>query len=367
MLLPSPKAKGVCAWAAKCGTASIDGRSVHILILSLAPRRLKPCEVGTIDAPDDSRQPVDHCALCGSPRADAVLTAACPEDPQQTFPLVCCRDCGLGYLSRRPTPERLGDYYPADYYSFGDLQQPRSHRLKVALWRRVGIIPSPQGQPRPWLWRRCHDLFRLCCGPRARWLLPAETSGRCFLDVGCGAGARLDRAAQLGWVTYGLDLGERAVAAAAGRGHRVAVGSAEHLPFPTASMHLVMMSHVLEHLADPLQALREARRVLAPEGLLSVAVPNFGSGTARLYGEHWRALDVPRHLQHFTPQTLRQAATQAGLRVRSLHTRRERWVFSASRTAAGASLPPSAVETLRWLLRSLTLGGETLEMWCSPD
>ena len=60
----------------------------------------------------------------------------------------------------------------------------------------------------------------------------------------------------------------------------------------------------LEHVHEPRLAVRAAREVLRPGGLLVVYVPNLGSWSFRTFGEHWFALDLPRHLTHFTPETL---------------------------------------------------------------
>jgi SAM-dependent methyltransferase len=75
---------------------------------------------------------------------------------------------------------------------------------------------------------------------------------------------------------------------------------------------VVTLWHVLEHVPDPLEQLAEIRRVLKPGGLLVVEVPNARSATFSLTKEKWYYLDVPRHLQHFTPSTIDAVLGQAG-------------------------------------------------------
>jgi ubiquinone/menaquinone biosynthesis C-methylase UbiE len=134
---------------------------------------------------------------------------------------------------------------------------------------------------------------------------------------------------------YGVDVGEEAVAAAAARGHRTVVSDIAALPFADDAFDYISLSHVLEHGTEPVEALREVRRVLKSGGVAQVVVPNADSWGARHYGKAWRAWDVPRHLYHFDPVTLRKAAERAGLRVMKLKTLPDAWILEESRKAVG--------------------------------
>jgi len=54
---------------------------------------------------------------------------------------------------------------------------------------------------------------------------------------------------------------------------------------------------------------------MADNGLLIIAVPNHLSGDARHYGQYWAAYDVPRHLHHFNPQSLKHFLSMHGLEI----------------------------------------------------
>jgi predicted SAM-dependent methyltransferase len=82
----------------------------------------------------------------------------------------------------------------------------------------------------------------------------------------------------------------------------------------------VVCYHVLEHLPDPIGTLTEIRRILRPSGLLLIAVPNIGGLIARICKEHWLGVDVPRHLFHFSPETLKIALSRTGFDEQSLST-----------------------------------------------
>lgn len=136
------------------------------------------------------------------------------------------------------------------------------------------------------------------------------------LDVGCGDGSFLASLAQQGWDVVGSELSQSIAATAESRlGDRVHVGPLEKACFAPASFDLVTFWHVLEHLEDPTLALTEARRLVKANGHIIVAVPNIDSLQARMFGGDWLHLDVPRHLWHFSPQTLAAAADRCHLRV----------------------------------------------------
>jgi SAM-dependent methyltransferase len=77
----------------------------------------------------------------------------------------------------------------------------------------------------------------------------------------------------------------------------------------------VIFWHSLEHLRQPVRALRHAAALIAPGGLLVIAVPNAASVQARVFGDRWLHLDVPRHLVHITPEALISTVESLGLKV----------------------------------------------------
>jgi SAM-dependent methyltransferase len=103
----------------------------------------------------------------------------------------------------------------------------------------------------------------------------------------------------------------------------------------------VILSHGLEHAHDPLVVLTDARRLLGPGGRLTVTVPNFDSMSFRWFGAGWVGLDLPRHLTHFTPATLRRMLEQAGFGVIGLRQfPRADWLRSSALLATRHSRSP---------------------------
>jgi SAM-dependent methyltransferase len=140
--------------------------------------------------------------------------------------------------------------------------------------------------------------------------LPANPS---ILDAGCGSGRNLVEFARFGTVT-GLEPAPESLALAQARGVGTVVGgSLEALPFEDSSFALATVLDVIEHLDDDVGALRELRRVVAPDGRLLVTVP--------CYPWLWSSHDVVNHHhRRYTRRSLHRAAQLAGWApVRTLH------------------------------------------------
>jgi SAM-dependent methyltransferase len=132
-----------------------------------------------------------------------------------------------------------------------------------------------------------------------------------ILDVGCGDGALLEALESTGRVAVGLEQ--------AGHGARAGldVREVEIVNFDErpGEWAAVVFWHALEHLREPRAAVRRARALLAPSGLLVIAVPNLASWQARWLGDRWLALDLPRHLVHLPADALVQGVRESGLEI----------------------------------------------------
>jgi SAM-dependent methyltransferase len=155
---------------------------------------------------------------------------------------------------------------------------------------------------------------------RGREILPWRGQGR-LLDVGCGPGGNLAMFQEQGWDVYGVEMSPAAVARARDRvGDRIHAGTLETAPFAEESFDVILFSHSLEHLFSPADTLAHARRLLKPEGMIVVTVPNAGSLETWVFGRWWVPWDPPRHLYHFVPGTLGRLLERCGFRVTRLRT-----------------------------------------------
>jgi 2-polyprenyl-3-methyl-5-hydroxy-6-metoxy-1,4-benzoquinol methylase len=255
------------------------------------------------------------CPLCGRASGSPVLEAADPLPPHRTglvFAVVRCPDCGLSYTNPRPNERTLPQFYPADY---------RPHR-------RPGKLKQAR-RARPF-WSR---VFGRPCAER-RGALPWPGPGR-LLDFGCGAGGFLKTMADQGWQVTGLDAAVGAVNQVRDEhGLTALVGTLPHPDLRPGSFDVVTMWHSLEHVHRPLAILRAAYELLVPGGKLVVATPNIASLPFRVFRRSWFGLDLPRHLTHFTPDTLAAMLQTAGFRAEPVRLlRHSDWLRSSAKLA----------------------------------
>jgi 2-polyprenyl-3-methyl-5-hydroxy-6-metoxy-1,4-benzoquinol methylase len=267
------------------------------------------------------------CLLCGSrqtrPLVEAPDVHGTGSGPR--FQVVRCNDCGLCFTNPRPSPASIGRFYRSDYepHQGCGLSERQRHRAR---WRRH----------MPEFWRARH--------PAGRGL-PWHGQGR-LLDFGCGSGAFLELMHLQGWRVLGLDISQETV----GRIRRelnlpALAGTLPHPELRRGQFDVVSMWHSLEHVHRPLDVLKHARDLLAPGGELVVGVPNIAGGPFRWFGPAWFCLDLPRHLTHFSPSTLRRMVEAAGFRVERVRMlRASDWLCRSARRAQQGQHPGP-----RWL------------------
>lgn len=276
------------------------------------------------------REILENCLVCG--KAGETLYAGLSdrlETEESGFGLQRCARCGFVWLSPRPGREELPAFYPSDYYAYqvseavlGNAGVGRGVRDTI---RRL-ILSETFGYTHLGLRTWWASLVGRVLGgiPPLRqraafgWeeLCPYYVPNGRLLDVGCGAGTYLARMRELGWDVYGVDLSQDAARVAKERyGIPVEVGMLPEVRFPEGMFAVVTMSHVIEHVPDPLAHLAECWRILAPGGQLIIRTPNMVSFASRIFGKNWMALDPPRHLVLFTPSTLRACVQRTGFRV----------------------------------------------------
>lgn len=117
---------------------------------------------------------------------------------------------------------------------------------------------------------------------------------------------------------HGVEIAPEAASGADPRAQIRIAPELERAGYEENTFDAVIMWHVLEHLPHPEKTLAEIRRILKPGGRLILAVPNFGSLQSQRTGNDWFHLDLPRHLYHFTPETLQRLLTCNGFHSESV-------------------------------------------------
>jgi len=159
-----------------------------------------------------------------------------------------------------------------------------------------------------------------------------------ILDIGCGRAWMLAKLKQLGWECYGTEWSETLVNLHRQNGLQVFREiDLRDCHFADQYFDVVTLWHVFEHIYNPSEILAEIRRVIKPGGLIVLATPDFGGLSARLARQSWFALDVPRHLYHYSHKTLPDMLEAAGFKVfRRRHLSIEQDLFGMTQSTLNA-------------------------------
>jgi 2-polyprenyl-3-methyl-5-hydroxy-6-metoxy-1,4-benzoquinol methylase len=255
------------------------------------------------------------CNLCGSwdtrelhPERDGIANLdandlfACTSSAYgHCGPIVRCTACGLIRQNPQPQPTDLVQAY----------QEVADERYEEEASGRVETFS-----------RALRDIQR------------HESGGR-LLDVGCHIGIFLEVARKAGWETYGVEPSRWSAQRARARGLNVQDGTLAEADLPPDMFDVITMWDVIEHLADPLEELRRAYRLLRPNGLLAISTMNVDTWFPRLLGRRWPWY-MQMHLYYFTPKTLRRMLDQAGFEMFEMvpHKRIVRLAYLVSRLEA---------------------------------
>jgi SAM-dependent methyltransferase len=157
-------------------------------------------------------------------------------------------------------------------------------------------------------------------------------SGGAILDLGCSSGGFLTSMKSPAWKLYGIEMSDAvATKAEAKCGAHVFVGDILDAPFAPSSFDAITCFHVFEHLYHPREVLAKVAEWLKPGGIFYTMMPNIDSAGCHIFGSYWYALELPRHLYHFSPASLRKMATSVGLEEVSLETHREVFIETSTR------------------------------------
>jgi 2-polyprenyl-3-methyl-5-hydroxy-6-metoxy-1,4-benzoquinol methylase len=239
------------------------------------------------------------CALCGSATFREIAHGRDREYPTsgQTFTVVECNECRLRYLNPRPVVRELATIYPANYHAYNIRAPAGSGRSLPAVTRLRHSIYS----------RRFRRVFAHLQGSERIELL----------DVGCGDGWMLDLyrlAARRPIRTHGVDFNADVCRVAESYGHIAYCSRFEDLDL-AGRFDIVNLSHVIEHVSDPLLIARKSHDVLRPGGVFVLETPNTDTPDGRWFMKgNWGAYHIPRHWHLFDASTLRKLGEKAGFR-----------------------------------------------------
>jgi SAM-dependent methyltransferase len=230
------------------------------------------------------------------------------------FTIYQCAQCEAVFIQPWLKDAEISLYYPEHYgrYRYSRTLEKKDHSGLRRFVREnyFGYPWSQDGSP-SWLKKSAAFLLSFVM---AKGAIPYRGDGR-FLDVGCGAGFYLYRLKQWGWNVYGVEPSERGFKQAKKLGLDVRHGELRNARFPEDFFDVIRLNHVLEHLTDPRGTFYEIQRILKPDGVVYVTVPNTRSVNFWIFGENWYGLDSPRHVISYCPKTLRYLCNVTGLEI----------------------------------------------------
>jgi 2-polyprenyl-3-methyl-5-hydroxy-6-metoxy-1,4-benzoquinol methylase len=221
------------------------------------------------------------CPVCSSVQVFDFLSA--PDRfhlRRQLYHIMRCSSCSCAWLASPPKSEEMPFHYGEDY-----------HKAIVAGGERSA--------EKRW--------------QRHRELISRYKQGGALLDIGCSSGGFLGTMKGERWSLYGIEMeASTAEKARLMTGADVFMGDALDAPFRPESFDVVTCFDVLEHIYEPRQFLTKVMEWLKPGGILYTKLPNIDSWEARALGTYWYGLELPRHLYHYSPQSLRGLMTALG-------------------------------------------------------
>ena len=223
----------------------------------------------------------DHCPACGSTDVSFVLKAKDETVSKEFFEIWQCNNCTLRFTQDVPDEKNIGKYYQSSaYISHSNTSQGIVNKLYHAV-RSITL--------------------------QSKRRLVEKNSGKKtgnLLDVGAGTGAFTSTLQRNGWKAIGLEPDETARTNAK-KDFGIELQPIENLSsLQPNTFDVITLWHVLEHVHNLHTYLDTFYSLLADNGTLIIAVPNYTSYDANAYSANWAAYDVPRHLYHFSPESM---------------------------------------------------------------
>ena len=254
-----------------------------------------------------------NCNLCGNDNTTPL------EQGNSPYQVVKCKECGLIYLNPQPLIQLLYQHYDEAYY-------------------------------RPWIEEQAKERHRLW-DRRLRQIERCKSKGR-LLDVGCGEGTFIHLAQLKRWEVWGTEVSVWACKHIKDKwGIDVKRGELIDVSLPNDYFDAITLWHVLEHTKDPLGNLIKAKKVLKPDGILVIAVPNVRN---YIYKTAYMLIKLKRlqlfslnereiHLYHFSANTLRKMIEKAGFVLIKFDVDKER-----------VALGKRIIDTCAWVIYKIS-------------
>jgi 2-polyprenyl-3-methyl-5-hydroxy-6-metoxy-1,4-benzoquinol methylase len=233
---------------------------------------------------------LSRCPICNHNEFDPWMECEDYFLTREAFTIQQCKKCNFRFVNPRPFSHELGRYYQSSWYI--------SHNSASKS-----------------LWNYCYTNIRKYTISKKYEIIKKYAEKGSILDIGCATGEFLNFFKGKNWNTRGIEPDENARKQAIEK-YGLNVGDESEIDeIASGSFEVITMWHVLEHVSDLNTRMNDVLRLLKKEGTLVLALPNCNSADAEIYGKYWAAYDVPRHLYHFTPDTITRLLDKHGFKL----------------------------------------------------
>jgi 2-polyprenyl-3-methyl-5-hydroxy-6-metoxy-1,4-benzoquinol methylase len=237
----------------------------------------------------------EQCPICQATTIAPLFDCVDDTVSKEKFTVMHCNTCSNRFTNNVPTQNTIGKYYKADaYVSHSESNASLINKIYLKV-RNITLKNKLQ---------LLNEL--------------TQSSQRTLLDVGAGTGAFAAYMQAQNWVVTGLEPDADAIAVAQNNNNIQLQPIANLFTLEQGKYDIITMWHVMEHVHQLHDYMAQLAKLLAPQGKLIIAVPNYTSKDAEIYGNNWAAYDVPRHLYHFSPVGMKYFAEKHGLRVKTM-------------------------------------------------
>jgi 2-polyprenyl-3-methyl-5-hydroxy-6-metoxy-1,4-benzoquinol methylase len=226
-----------------------------------------------------------HCPVCGAENS-------APERKVASFDLKKCLNCGMVYMNPQLSAEQIRLMY-----------EDRDASALTDVYAKISASSA----------------VRQSIDAKLRHLQSLRPEKGRLLDFACGSGTFLKSAQDAGWDAHGLELGKWAEhAARLGGIQNLHIGTLEEVGDSLGKFDVIHGAQVLEHLQTPRTELRTLKRMLRPNGMLYVDVPNYRTLPILTGRDDFMLNEPPQHVNYFTARTLSALLENSGYRVTSV-------------------------------------------------
>ena len=236
---------------------------------------------------------LSDCPICHSENIKFVSrTRDFSDSKDELFVFSKCLDCKVFFLSERPKKEEAGKYYRQDYQPyFAHYNYLTELFIKWRTSREIRIYKK--------LNKNIKEVLEIGCS-FGKYLKDLRDRGN-FNVTGVEISQEM---AQKGKEEFDLEI---------------KAGELLECNFDSNRFDLIIMSHVIEHLYNSQETLKEAFKILNPKGLILIKTPNFETIERKIFGKYWSVYEAPRHVAIFSRKTIRELLEKNSFKILKIY------------------------------------------------